>query len=528
MKPDVVYHLAGQSHVKISFDLPEYTADSTGLGTLRLLESVRSVAPDARLFLAATSEIFGEPSESPQTEKTPMNPINPYAAAKVYALNLVRIYRKAYGVFACAGILFNHESPRRGENYVTRKIARAAARIARGKQKELHLGTLEPRRDWSYAPDIVDGMRRIVAAPKADDFVLASGVSHSVGDFCKAAFSVVGLDFEKYVVLDAEYVRPIDISETRGDASKARRELGWAPRTALRSARAAHGRGRARRRGRRQGIRLRPPAVLVPAFRRVEASRRAIRSLLTAGARANPLTWTTRARRAATKSRASFRPSRSSGRRPPSGGPVRSTSGSRRPATAESAVLFFNQDVTCASDYFARLGEAVDANPGALVGSAVMYAQEPARVWSAGGAVEWWGRGIRVLHHGAPAASLPAEPFPADWLFGMGTYVPVEVFDRIGLPDAERFPMAWSDLDFSLRAKRAGIPVVVAPKARALPRGGRLRRARRRRAEREAVREMARGPEAQPLALRARGDLEAPRAEAPLAALAGDASGVPR
>lgn len=133
---------------------------------------------------------------------------------------------------------------------------------------------------------------------------------------------------------------------------------------------------------------------------------------------------------------------------------------------SEDGVLFFNQDVTCAPDYFAKLGEAVDANPGALVGSAVMYAQEPERVWSAGGAVEWWGRGIRVLHHGAPAASLPAAPFPADWLFGMGTYVPVEVLDRIGLPDARRFPMAWGDLDFSLRAKRAGIPVLVAPAAR--------------------------------------------------------------
>lgn len=132
---------------------------------------------------------------------------------------------------------------------------------------------------------------------------------------------------------------------------------------------------------------------------------------------------------------------------------------------SEDAVLFFNQDVTCAKDYFERLGEAVDANPGALVGSAVMYAQEPARVWSAGGAVEWWGRGLRVLHHGAPAAALPEEPFEADWLFGMGTYVPVEVFDRIGLPDAARFPMAWGDLDFSLRARRAGIRVLVAPKA---------------------------------------------------------------
>jgi GDPmannose 4,6-dehydratase len=231
VKPDVIYHLAGQSHVKISFDLPEYTADSTGIGTLRLLEALRSVAPDARFFLAATSEIFGEAAESPQRETTPMNPINPYAAAKVYALNLVRIYRQAYGLFACSGILFNHESPRRGENYVTRKIAQAAARIARGRQTELHLGTLEPKRDWSYAPDVVDGIRRIAAAPKPDDFILASGATHSVGDFCRAAFAVVGLDSGKYVHLDPKYVRPIDISETRGDASKARRELGWAPTT---------------------------------------------------------------------------------------------------------------------------------------------------------------------------------------------------------------------------------------------------------------------------------------------------------
>jgi len=231
VKPDVVYHLAGQSHIKISFDLPEYTADSTGLGTLRLLESMRHVVPDCRFFFAATSEIFGEAKESPQNEKTPMNPINPYAAAKVYALNLVRIYRKAYGIFACAGILFNHESPRRGENYVTRKIARGAARIARGREKELHLGTLTPKRDWSYAVDIVDGIRRIASAPKPDDFVLASGVSHSVGDFCEAAFRIVGLDYREHVVLDPEYVRPLDITETRGDASKARNELGWAPKT---------------------------------------------------------------------------------------------------------------------------------------------------------------------------------------------------------------------------------------------------------------------------------------------------------
>ncbi len=206
----------------------------------------------------------------------------------------------------------------------------------------------------------------------------------------------------------------------------------------------------------------------MPAFRRVDASRRAIRSLLSAGAgrvlyvddtgeaggdaiarefpdveviRTTSPVWWTGAIGLGIEA-------------------VRSGSG--------DGVLFFNQDVACVPDYFAALGEAVDANPGALVGSAVLYAQEPSRVWSAGGGVEWWGRGIRVLFHGAPVASLPAAPYPADWLFGMGTYVPVEVFDRIGVPDAARFPMAWGDLDFSLRAKRAGIPVLVAPKARLL------------------------------------------------------------
>ncbi|HSB36046.1 MAG TPA: GDP-mannose 4,6-dehydratase [Thermoanaerobaculia bacterium] len=231
--PDAIYHLAGQSHVGISFDMPEYTAESTGLGTLRLLEAVRQVAPQCRFFFAATSEIFGEPVEVPQRETTPVAPINPYAAAKVYALNLVRVYRKAYGLHASVGILFNHESPRRGENYVTRKIAGAAARIARGHQQELHLGTLEPKRDWSYAVDTVAGMRRIVEADRGDDYILASGVTHSVRDFCEAAFRHVGLDYTKHVVLDPTFKRPLDISETRGDPAKARRELGWATKTAF-------------------------------------------------------------------------------------------------------------------------------------------------------------------------------------------------------------------------------------------------------------------------------------------------------
>lgn len=227
--PDTIYHLAGQSHVKVSFDLPEYTANTTGLGTLRLLEALRQSAPECRFFLAATSEIFGQPVESPQSETTPMAPINPYAAAKVYALNLVRIYRSAYRIHASAGILFNHESPRRGENYVTRKIARAAARISRGLERNVRLGTLTTRRDWGYAKDTVEGMRRIVAAEAPGDYVLATGVTHSVEDYCRLAFEVVGLDYRRHVVLDAEYARPVDITETCGDASKARRELGWSP-----------------------------------------------------------------------------------------------------------------------------------------------------------------------------------------------------------------------------------------------------------------------------------------------------------
>lgn len=231
LSPDVLYHLAGQSHIGISFSLPEYTANTTGLGTLRLLEAVRQSAPGCRFFLAATSEIFGAPIEAPQTESTPLAPVNPYAAAKVYALNLLRIYRRSYGMFACAGILFNHESPRRGENYVTRKIARAAARISMGLEQKLPLGILTARRDWGYAVDTVRGMRAIIEAEQPDDFVIATGVSHSVEDFCRLAFERVGLDYRKHVVSDPRFMRPTDIPETRGDATKARERLGWVPET---------------------------------------------------------------------------------------------------------------------------------------------------------------------------------------------------------------------------------------------------------------------------------------------------------
>jgi GDPmannose 4,6-dehydratase len=230
VKPDYLYHLAGHTHVQISYDLPEYTAQTTALGTLRILEALRQEVPKCRFFLAATSEIFGDPQESPQKETTPWDPRNPYAAAKVYALNLVRIYRSVYGLFACSGILFNHESPRRGEIYVTRKISRAAARIFRGRERELVLGSLAPRRDWSFAPDIVRGMRLIAEAPSPSDYVLASGESHSVEEFCRLAFAILGLDYRDYVRGDnPAYKRPNEIRETRGDSSMARTELGWRP-----------------------------------------------------------------------------------------------------------------------------------------------------------------------------------------------------------------------------------------------------------------------------------------------------------
>ena len=225
--PDEVYHLAGQSHIQISFDLPEYTGETTALGTLRILEAIRRRGKEVRFYQASTSEVFGEPEEAPQTERTPFRPVNPYAAAKLYAYSLVGAYRRAYKLHASNGILFNHESPYRGTNYVTRKIARAAARIAAGLDTEVTLGNLDARRDWGFAGDYVRGMYLMVQAEAPGDYVIATGESHSVREFCELAFGRLGLDYERYVRVDPRFLRPIDITETRGDASKAQRELGW-------------------------------------------------------------------------------------------------------------------------------------------------------------------------------------------------------------------------------------------------------------------------------------------------------------
>jgi GDPmannose 4,6-dehydratase len=231
--PDEVYHLAGQSHIQISFDLPEYTGETTALGTLRMLEAIRRRGKEVRFYQAATSEIFGEPEEAPQSEHTPFRPVNPYAAAKLYAYSLVGAYRRAYGLHATNGILFNHESPYRGSNYVTRKIVRAAARIAAGLENEVFLGNLDARRDWGFAGDYVRAMYMIVHHDPADDYVIATGVSHSVREFCDLAFARVGLDYREHVKVDPRFLRPVDITETRGDARKAGSVLSWRPSVAF-------------------------------------------------------------------------------------------------------------------------------------------------------------------------------------------------------------------------------------------------------------------------------------------------------
>ena len=226
IQPDEIYHLGAQSHVRVSFDEPEHTGDTTGLGTTRLLEALRITELPARFYQASSSEMFGA-TPPPQDEDTLFHPRSPYAAAKVYAYWMTRNYRDAYGLFAVNGILFNHESPRRGETFVTRKITRAVARIAAGLQDELFLGNLDARRDWGYAPEYVEGMWRMLQVDEPADYVLATGTSYSVRDFVELSFAHAGLDWERHVRLDPRYLRPTEVDDLIGDASRAKERLGW-------------------------------------------------------------------------------------------------------------------------------------------------------------------------------------------------------------------------------------------------------------------------------------------------------------
>lgn len=232
LEPDEIYNLAAQSHVAVSFQQPEYTGDVTGLGVLRLLEAIRDSRIDTRLYQAGSSEMFGD-HPPPQSETTQFRPRSPYAAAKAYAHWLTANYREAYGIHAVNGILFNHEGPRRGETFVTRKITKAVAEILAGRQEHLYLGNLDASRDWGYAPDYVEAMWMMVQADKPGDYVIGTGESHTVREFCEHAFGLVGLDYEDHVRVDPRYFRPTEVEALCADASKARRELGWAPRTSF-------------------------------------------------------------------------------------------------------------------------------------------------------------------------------------------------------------------------------------------------------------------------------------------------------
>jgi GDPmannose 4,6-dehydratase len=228
IQPEEIYHLGAQSHVRVSFDMPEYTGDITGIGTIRMLEAIRRSGIKTKFYQASSSEMFGG-SPPPQNENTPFRPRSPYAAAKVYAFWMVTNYREAYNIFACNGILFNHESPRRGETFVTRKITRALAGIKWGFENKLYLGNLDAKRDWGFAGDYVEAMWLMVQQDEPDDYVIATGESHSVKEFLEEAFSYQGLKWKDYVEIDPRYFRPTEVGYLQGDASKARKRLGWEP-----------------------------------------------------------------------------------------------------------------------------------------------------------------------------------------------------------------------------------------------------------------------------------------------------------
>jgi len=232
LQPDEIYNLGAQSHVKVSFDVPEYTADATGMGTIRILEALRASGTASRFYQASSSEMFGS-SPPPQNESTPFHPRSPYGVAKMFAYWTTVNYREAYGMFASNGILMNHESPRRGETFVSRKITRAVARIKAGIQDRLYLGNLDARRDWGYAPEYVGAMWMMLQQEQPDDFVIATGQSHSVKEFAELAFDHAGLDWERHTLVDPRYYRPSEVDYLLGDASKAKEVLGWEPETSF-------------------------------------------------------------------------------------------------------------------------------------------------------------------------------------------------------------------------------------------------------------------------------------------------------
>ena len=233
IQPDEIYNLGAQSHVRVSFDIPEYTAEATALGTVRLLEAIRESGLTPKFYQASSSEMFGKVQEVPQREATPFYPRSPYGAAKIYAYWITVNYREAYNLFACNGILFNHESPRRGETFVTRKITRAAARIKLGVQHDLYLGNLDAQRDWGFAGDYVKAMWMMLQADQPDDYVVATGETHTVREFLERAFSYLDLDWRRHVKIDPRYYRPTEVDLLIGDAAKAKTVLGWEPKVSF-------------------------------------------------------------------------------------------------------------------------------------------------------------------------------------------------------------------------------------------------------------------------------------------------------